>query len=107
MPYVLSIPLQQDRKVPSAAKGVTHTHFDIGFQLTQLAGKMVMERHGEKSAKVEMFEQKVYERLLNVCCRSGVGKGFGGSIMNNHGRPRKQQAELDSVVNSCSAGTSG
>ena len=44
-----------------------------------------MERHGEKSAKVEMFEQKVYERLLNVCCRSAVGKGFGGSIMNNHG----------------------
>ena len=26
---------------------------------------MVMERHGEKSVNVEMFEQKVYAHLLN------------------------------------------
>ena len=62
--YVNSASLR--RITPSTHVGrLSGSHFDFGFQLTQLPGKMVMERHGEKSVNVEMFEQKVYAHLLN------------------------------------------
>ena len=99
------------RITPSTHVGrLSGLHFDIGFQLTQFPGKMVMERHGERSDELKMFEQIVSAHLQVTRtavssnqrgCTSAVGKEFGGGSMKNHGiKPSK----LDNVIKS-SAGT--
>ena len=65
-----------------------------------------MERHGERSDELKMFEQIVSAHLQVTRtavssnqrgCTSAVGKEFGGGSMKNHGiKPSK----LDNVVKS-------
>ena len=53
------------RVTPSTQVGrLSGSHFDIGFQLTQLPGqRKVVEPKGEKSEKLKMFEQMFRSQL--------------------------------------------
>ena len=91
---------------PSAQVGrLSGSHSDIGFQLTQLPGKMVMEPKGEKVGALEdvstngLCTSAVHER---AAADDDKGNVYGMKTCNHH---ESKRTDWNSLLKSFPAGT--
>ena len=94
------------RITPSTHVGrLSGSHFDIGFQLTQFPGKMVMEPKGEMVGAHEdvskngLCTSAVHER---AAADGDKGKVYGMKTCNHH---ESNKTDWNSLLKSFSAGT--